>query len=188
MATGSITKRRIAYAAGVMVFAVLLAAGYVLFVRGQGNFHAITPGEAYRSGQPDGEALARYVKQYKIKSVLNLRGACPGLDWYEEEAAASARLGLKRYDIDLAAKVELTDEEVRRLMEIFRTAPRPILIHCKHGADRTGLVAAMWKAAVDGETKEEAGKQLALKFGHLPIGGTRAMDRSFERWKPEAVR
>jgi undecaprenyl-diphosphatase len=169
----------------VLAAVVLLLAGYVLAVNLQGNFHPITPGEAYRSGQPDDHMLAQYKEQYKIKSVLNLRGSHPGESWYEEELAASTRLNLVHYDVSLSASSELKDAEVRQLMDIFRTAPRPILIHCQAGADRSGLVAAMWKVAVNKMPKAEARKQLSLWYGHLAVGEKRAMDSFFEKWNPE---
>ena len=48
----------------------------------------------------------------------------------------------------------------------------------------SGLVAAMWKVIVDKEPKSEAGKQLSILYGHLPIGKTTATDHFFENWTP----
>jgi undecaprenyl-diphosphatase len=62
--------------------------------------------------------------------------------------------------------------------------PRPVLIHCKQGADRTGLVAAMWKVIVDKEPKSEARKQLSPIFFHFPICRTASLDRFFKKWQP----
>jgi protein tyrosine/serine phosphatase len=168
----------------VLAVAILIMAGYVLAVNIQGNFHPITPGEAYRSGQLNSNKLARCVEQYKIKSVLNLRGSHPGEDWYEDELAASSKLQLVHYDISLSASHELTEADVRKLIGIFKTAPRPVLIHCQAGADRSGLVAAMWQVVVDKVSKAEAKKQLSLWYGHIAIGEKRAMDNSFEKWNP----
>ncbi len=176
--------KRLKYAGAALAGAVLVLAAYIITVNLQGNFHTITPGEAFRSGQPDGARLAQYVDRYKIRSVLNLRGSHAGESWYEDEVAASARLNLAHYDVSLSATHELTDAEVRQLMEIFNTAPRPILIHCQAGADRSGLVAAMWKVVVDKMPKSEAKKQLSLKYGHIALGEKRAMDSFFEKWNP----
>ncbi len=168
----------------VLGLALLILGGYIIAVNIQGNFHAITPGEAYRSGQLGSQKLARYVEQYKIKSVLNLRGHHPEEDWYQEEFAASSKLQLAHYDIGLSASQELSESDVRQLIDIFKTAPRPILIHCSAGADRSGLVAAMWKVVVDKESKAEAKKQLSLWYGHIAIGEKRALDNFFEKWNP----
>jgi protein tyrosine/serine phosphatase len=167
-----------------LAFVALLLIGSVLFVRVQGNFHSITPAEAYRSGQLDNDKLAEYVKQYNIRSILNLRGKHVGESWYEDEVTMSAKLDIPHYDIGLSADHELTDGEVRQLMDIFNEAPRPILIHCQSGADRSGLVAAMWKVIVDKAPKDVAAKQLSLWYGHIPFGENTAMDRFFEKWTP----
>ncbi len=177
-------RKWLKYTGAAAAAAVLLLAGYILVVNLQGNFHPITPGEAYRSGQPDEHMLAQYKEQYKIKSVLNLRGSHPGESWYEEEMAASAKLNLVHYDVTLSSSQELTDAAVRQLLEVFRTAPRPILIHCQAGADRSGLVAAMWKVVVNKMPKADAKKELSLLYGHIALGENRAMDRFFEKWQP----
>ncbi len=168
----------------VLAVVFLSIAGYALYVKAQGNFHPITPGEAYRSGQLDGDQLAHYVSLYNIKSILNLRGKHSGTDWYEEELAASVKLNLMHYDITLSATHELTGDEARQLVDIFKTAPRPILIHCAAGADRSGLAAAMWKVVVDGEPKAEAIKQLSILYGHIALSETHAMNDFFKKWKP----
>lgn len=176
------TLRR--YIIGVLVAVLLSAAGTVLVVKEQGNFHPITAGEAYRSGQPDRDRLARFVRDYRIRSVLNLRGAHPGERWYDEEVAACAGLSVAHYDVALSASHEPTAVEARQLADIFTTAPRPLLIHCQAGADRSGLAAAMWKVIVDKEPKAKARKQLSLWYGHMPFGENQAMDRFFEKWNP----
>jgi protein tyrosine/serine phosphatase len=172
------------YVIATLAAIALLAIGCILFVRVQGNFHPITPAEAYRSGQLDNDKLAEYVKKFNIRSILNLRGMHVGERWYEDEVALSTKLALPHYDVGLSADHELTDSEVRQLMDIFHKAPRPILIHCQSGADRSGLVAAMWKVVVDKEPKGMAAKQLTLWYGHIPFGDNTAMDRFFEKWTP----
>ena len=122
--------------------------------------------------------------KYNIKSILNLRGSNLGHEWYKEEMRASSDLRIAHYDIALSATHELTSDEVAKIIVIFKTAPRPLLLHCKAGADRSGLVAAMWKVIIDHEPKSEAGRQLSILFGHIPIGGTLAMDRFFDSWTP----
>lgn len=160
----------------------VLAVSYLLYMEEQGNFHTITPGEAYRSAQMDRDELEYYIKKYGIKSILNLRGENTGKPWYTKELKISKAMNVVHYDISLAASRELNDNNVHRLVEIFKTAPRPILIHCMSGADRSGLVAAMWKVVVDKESKAEASRQLSIRYGHMPIGKTTAMDHFFEKW------
>ena len=169
-----------------LLLMVLLTGGYIAYTLATHNFHPITPGEAYRSAQPDRDELEYYIKKYNIRSIVNLRGKNLNKPWYVEEARVSAESNVAHYNISLAASRELSDNDIKELMEIFKSAPRPVLIHCQAGADRSGLVAAMWRVVVDKEPKSEAEKQLSILFGHIPIGKTSAMDRSFEKWNPQA--
>lgn len=182
--TKSIFSRRKFIIAAVSFLFILIGSLYI-YIEEQGNFHPVTPGEAYRSAQMDRDELEYYIHKYRLKSILNLRGENPDSGWYIEEVKVSSEHGIVHYDMALSASRELTAKEVQVLLEIFNSAPRPILIHCKSGADRSGLVSAMWKVIVDKISKEEAKKQLSILYGHIPIGSTSAMDQFFERWRPE---
>jgi len=175
----------------VIIFIIMLpflgGAIYALYESQEGNFHEITKGEAYRSAQLTGDELRQCIKDYHIKSILNLRGRMPDERWYKEELQVSEEAAVRHYDLTLSAYSELSVENARTLTELFKTAPRPILIHCQAGADRSGLVAAMWKVLVDKESKTEAGKQLSILYGHLPLGPPSAMDRFFDKWFPEEM-
>jgi protein tyrosine/serine phosphatase len=166
----------------IFVLLFLSSVSYVLYMEEQGNFHPITYGEAYRSAQLDRDELEYYIKKYYIKSIINLRGEDPKVPWYREEKQVSTEYNVKHFDISLSASREPDEEGIQKLIEIFHNAPRPVLIHCLAGADRTGLAAAMWKVIVDKEPKSEAGKQLSIFYGHLPIGKTIVMDRFFQSW------
>jgi protein tyrosine/serine phosphatase len=168
-----------------MVALSLIAIGSAVFCEVEcGNFHTITPGEAYRSAQLDMDKLAYYIKKYRIKSILNLRGKDPGSTWYIDELNVSAKNNVEHYDISLSAHEEPQERDIESLMDIFMRAPRPLLIHCRAGADRSGLVAAMWKLVFDREPKVEAARQLSIFYGHLMVGKAKAMDDFFQKWNP----
>jgi len=163
---------------------LILTGSYICYVIDQGNFHAITTREAYRSAQLNRDKLEYYIRRYNIRSILNLRGENPSSDWYREELTVSTANYIKHYDIALSSTREPTENDVKQLTEIFKKAPRPILIHCQFGADRSGLVAAMWKVIVNHESKPEAEKQLSIFYGHVPLGGKYTMDKFFKKWQP----
>jgi protein tyrosine/serine phosphatase len=167
-----------------MALLLLFGATYLLYMEEQGNFHAITYGEAYRSAILDRDELEHYIQKYEVKSIVNLLGHHPNKRWYREEIEVSVDHNIKHYDLSLTATREPSDEEAAKLVEIFKSAPRPVLIHCKGGADRSGLAAAMWKVIVNKEPKSEAAKELSILYGHIPIGKTVAMDRFFKDWNP----
>lgn len=171
----------------VFVVPLLLGAIYAGYEWERDNFHPITEGEAYRSAQMDGDELRYCIEKYHIKSILNLRGKYLEEKWYIEEMKASSEHDVRHYDIDLSAYREPTPEEIQILIGLFKSAPRPILIHCRAGADRSGLVAAMWKVIVDKKSKTEAEKQLSMLYGHMLVGPAFAMDKFFENWLPDST-
>jgi undecaprenyl-diphosphatase len=177
-------SRRLKLLFSAVALVVFLGATYLLYMEEQGNFHTITYGEAYRSAILDRDELEHYVKEYEIKSIVNLLGYHPSESWYKEEIEVSANCNIKHYDVSLPAGREPTEGEARRLVGIFKSAPRPVLIHCKAGADRSGLAAAMWRVIVDKEPKSEAAKELSILYGHIPVGKTIAMDQYFKNWNP----
>jgi protein tyrosine/serine phosphatase len=179
-------KYRISITAIVVL--LLLTASYFLYMNEQGNFHPITEGEAYRSAQLDMDEFEDYIHKYHIRSIINLRGENPTKPWYKEEITFCDANNIKHYDISLSSNKAPNQEDVRKLIEIFNNAPRPVLMHCQAGADRSGLVAAMWKLVVDKEPISEADKQLSVFFGHFPIGKTAAMDRFFQTWASKTVK
>jgi protein tyrosine phosphatase (PTP) superfamily phosphohydrolase (DUF442 family) len=177
--------------ATVSVSLFLGSAGLALYCGAiiyDGNFHAVEEHVLYRSAQPDKAELALFARRYGIKSVLNLRGANPGSSWYDDEMAASRDLGLRHYDYPLSAKRFVTGRQIAELLAIIRDAPKPLLIHCQSGADRAGLVAALFRYAVTGASAVTADRQLSLVYGHFPYLTSRsgAMDRSF--WAYVAAR
>ena len=129
--------------------------------------------------------LAYYVNKYHIKSILNLRGKNPAETWYSDELNFSLKNNVVHYDIALSAYDEPKAADISNLMNIFKSAPRPLLMHCHAGADRSGLAAAMWKVVVDKASKTEAVKQLSILYGHLSIGSASAMDDFFQKWDPD---
>ncbi|MBK4217406.1 tyrosine-protein phosphatase [Paracoccus caeni] len=151
---------------GVMFGAVVLYLGYLHL---SGNFHAVVPGQVYRAAQMDGQKLARWKREYGIASILNLRGDNTGADWYETERGVADRLGIDHLDFRMSASKELTFDEVQTLLEVMRNAPKPMLIHCQGGADRTGLASALYIAGIAGGGEEAAEWHLSLLYGHVGI-------------------
>lgn len=175
-------RRSLRTFAAVVATACLVVVTYVGINFARGNFHEVVPGELYRSAQPDAQFLAWAKRTYGIKSVLNLRGPSMKADWYKTEIAASEALGMVHVDFRMSARRQLTDPEAKRLEGIMATLPKPLLIHCLSGADRTGLAAAIYLHFVDGLPSQSAGHQLSIVYGHLGLPDTMAypMDESWD--------
>jgi undecaprenyl-diphosphatase len=162
---------------------VLLLAGWGYYVVISGNFATVEKGVLYRSAQPDKEDIERYAKLYTIHSILNLRGEDTD-EWYKEEIQTSKALGIAHYDLSLSAYREPSEEDINTLINILKTAPKPLLIHCYGGADRTGLAVALYEYAIKKEMASQAKKNLSAFHGHLPFfnSNTLAMDKAFDRF------
>ncbi|MBT9382824.1 tyrosine-protein phosphatase [Pseudooceanicola sp. CBS1P-1] len=176
---------RLAAAGGIVVFLLAAWAGWLQLT---GNVHTTLPGELYRSAQPDRAALTRAVETHGIRSVLNLRGPNPGKDWYDREIDASNDLGLVHADFALSARREPDAQRMADLIALMKSLPKPLLIHCRSGADRTGLAAALYLAALKDVPEAQAAGQLSFAFGHVSaawLSKAAAMDRAFADWTAE---
>lgn len=109
------------------------------------NFHQVSP-ELYRSAQPDA-AQMRTFEQRGIKTVLNLR------QWNNDDSEAKGTgLVLRRVSINAAV---INDEKVVSALREIRVAQKPLLVHCWHGSDRTGLVVAMYRLVFENANKPQ---------------------------------
>lgn len=175
-----------------MAFGLLLLVSlgygvYAGFLQLDGNFHPVIAGELYRSAQPTKERLFTYERLYGIRTVLNLRGENDGSPWYDDEVEASRELGIKHIDFRMSARRKLNEDQAAQLVALMRDAPKPLLIHCSSGADRSGLASALFMAAVAGKSEYTAESQLSFRYGHVGIpflSSSFAMDDAFEDLEP----
>lgn len=176
-------KKILKRAAAALGAAALLFGGYIGYLQLSGNFHEVIAGEVYRSAQPTPADINSYVGQYGIRTIVNLRGENPNSDWYRKEVQASEQAGVKHIDFALSASKEVTADQARQLVALLKDAPKPILIHCQAGADRTGLVSVLYLQQVAGRDEATAERQLSIRFGHIGIpyiSSAYAMDISWE--------
>lgn len=132
------------------------------------NFHAIREGRAYRSAQLTSEKLAWVIEHHKIRTVINLRGPNPKMEWYPQEVALCEKTGVRLIDIPLSASQLPPPERLAELFDAFQTAPEPILLHCRSGADRSSMAAALWRMTKLDDSAQAALAELSLKYGHIP--------------------
>lgn len=182
------TRRPLRLALRGLAFLIVVAAvSWQLQLYLTGNFHAIVPGEAYRAAQPTPADLRQWTAEYGIRSVLNLRGTDYDVDWYRQEVTAADELGLVHADFSLSARRNPGPERMADLVALMRSLPKPILIHCRSGADRTGLAAALYVGAIARESEAEAEGQLSLVYGHVGVpvlSSAWAMDEAWEQNEP----
>ena len=137
------------------------------------NFAQIAPG-VYRSNHPTRERFEAYAAM-GISTILNLRGRSHHA-YYRFEVETCRDLGLKLVDVKMSARSAPSRKTLLKLVKTFETIEEPYLIHCKSGADRTGLAAAIYALAIEGRSIEEAKKALSLRFLHIKSSKTGVLD------------
>lgn len=167
---------------GLVVVAAAVGAycGYLQLV---GNFHQVVAGQVYRSAQPSAAEIAFYQQRYHIRSIINLRGAEAGKGWYDDEIAASRTGHITHIDFKMSSHEHLTQNKAARLIALMRDAPKPLLIHCKAGSDRTGIASALYLAAIAKEGEFVSERALSILYGHIGIpvlSASYPMDQSWE--------
>jgi protein tyrosine/serine phosphatase len=167
---------------------VFLALGIVLICVGKyvydmninHNFETITEGKVYKSGVIPPDEIADYVKEYKIKSIIDLR--FPGTDdlvnnpenpaeLRAEIAAVNKIPGLQYFNdgSDQVPKQENLDAFFK-IMD--NKANYPVLIHCYHGVGRAEMYSALYRIEYENWSNEDArkGVRFLIKWGAFDDG------------------
>lgn len=149
------------------------------------NRHRLTR-DAWRAAQPAPHDIARFARD-GVRTIVNLRGPrdCSS---YELEAEACARHGITLVDYQVRSRAAPTVSEIKGAKALFETIEYPVLMHCKSGADRAGLMSALFMHFREGLPIDEAKRQLSLKFGHISQAETGVLDYFFERYLVDNAR
>ncbi len=148
------------------------------------NFATVVPGRLYRCNHPPPWRLAALVRRHRLRTLINLRGACGnGSDALSR--AEAARLGLTFIDVAMSSGRPPQRCQVLALADAFATAPPPVLVHCKSGADRAGFAAAVF-LLLNGTTVAQAAEQLSLRYGHWNRSRAGVLDAFLARYAAEA--
>ena len=128
------------------------------------NFHKVNE-KLYRSGQPDEDEFESLCTFNEIRSVLNLRENNSDKD---EIDAVNKRWkkAVVLYEIPLDTG-KIPEDDLYKILTVIRDAPKPLLIHCWHGSDRTGCAVAAYRIVFENWSVEEAISELMKpEYGH----------------------
>ncbi|HUU32276.1 MAG TPA: tyrosine-protein phosphatase [Phycisphaerae bacterium] len=159
----------------ILVLAAFLlgAGGYIVYILYITNgFDFVVRGKVYRSAQPDKETMTRWVVKYGIKTIVNLRAGITD-DPNDPVALAAEKAGAMTIFICLPNTKLPKSPNLMYLADVIETAPEPILLHCREGADRTGLASAMAAMALGGKSYDRAREQMGIRHLHLYTDSTR---------------
>ena len=125
------------------------------------NFHRVSEA-LYRGAQPTDEGM-RQLQGMGIRTVVNLRS-------FHSDRDELKGLDLRYEHIFMKAWHPEREEVVRFLKIAADPGNRPVLVHCQYGADRTGLMCAIYRVALQGWTKAEAADEMKEGgFGHHAV-------------------
>ena len=136
-----------------------------LTIPGAPNLHRVAP-NLYRSAQPEAEGFKTLAKEPGIKTVVSLRA-------FNSDEALADGTGIKLVRIKIHTWHIETEDVVKALAEIRKAeAAGPVLLHCQHGADRTGLISALYRVLYQGWSKDAAlDEMLHGNFGYHAVWG-----------------
>jgi protein-tyrosine phosphatase len=106
-----------------------------------GNFRTVENG-FYRSAQPNKEGYV-LLRNLGVKTILTLK------DDASTERRRAAAVGIEVRQVAMSGFAAPTFEQMDRALDVLTAAPRPLLVHCEHGKDRTGFVVASYRVAVE---------------------------------------
>jgi protein tyrosine/serine phosphatase len=137
--------------------------------------------QLYRSGQPlpiHFPGLARR----GIKTIVNLRGRNDS-GWYVLERECCDRHGMALVDFPTKSRDTPSKEMIHGAKRLFETIRYPALMHCKSGADRAGLMGALYRILHEGRPLAEAMEQLSWRYGHMRQAKVGMIDFFFEQYR-----
>jgi protein tyrosine/serine phosphatase len=111
------------------------------------NFHKVSE-DLYRGAQPTQEGF-RELEKLGIKTVVNLRSSHSDKDLLKGTNFSYEHIPMTAWHPE--------QEDAVRFLKIVTDANRtPVFVHCRHGADRTGTMCAIYHIAVQGWSKDQA--------------------------------
>jgi protein tyrosine/serine phosphatase len=108
------------------------------------NFHWIVPGEAARSAQAYLGFLGPFLSAHGIRGVVNLRGVNEDFRWWRSEKRVTAKRGIVHFDTMLNSRRLPTGQMLLNLLAAFDAAPKPMLLKCSGGQDRSSFASALY--------------------------------------------
>lgn len=144
------------------------------------NFHEIAPG-VYRSNQPTHRRLKRY-RNLGIRTVLNLRGEDRFAHYLFLEESCK-ELGMRLVSVKMTATRAPTRKGLIRLLDAFDEVEPPFVMHCKSGADRTGLAAALYLMTRRSQSVQEARRQLHWRHVHFRNSDAGVLDEVLDAYE-----
>ena len=129
------------------------------------NFHQVNE-NLFRSGQPDDDEFESLRTFNGIRSVLNLRENNSDKKVIDALNRRYTNPTVTLYEIPLDTG-KISEADLYKILTVIRDAPKPLLIHCWHGSDRTGCAVAANRIVFENWSVEDAISELMKpEYGH----------------------
>lgn len=119
-----------------------------LQAEGLHNFYKVSE-HLYRSAQP-GEAGYQAIAQLGVGTVLNLR------QYHLDHPPVEPEVQAMQFRHVSMNAGNFTEQQVLEALTVIAESPKPVLVHCLHGSDRTGTIVAMYRLVCQGWDKQQA--------------------------------
>jgi protein tyrosine/serine phosphatase len=111
------------------------------------NLHKVSD-DLYRGAQPTAEGMAE-LKKLGVKTVVSLRESDTDRPLIAESDLAYVHIPMAPWHVE--------DRDVVQFLQVVADDEnRPVFVHCRRGADRTGMSLAVYRVVVQGWSKDEA--------------------------------
>ena len=169
--------------ARAMAWANMLLVDHGVFRMAYLNRHRVGAGALWRSAQPGPHQLARFQRE-GVRTIITLRGGREHGSWPLEREACE-RHGLTLVEFVLRSREAPSRETILAAKAFFAGVAYPAVMHCKSGADRAGLGAALYLILNEGRPVREAARQLSPRYGHFRFAKTGILDAFFDLYLTE---
>jgi undecaprenyl-diphosphatase len=173
-------KRLFGAAIVIAIAIAVVVAVWLALILGK-NLHVVVPGAVYRSAQLTSDDLSELAAELQLASVLAVRAERPEKDWYLEETRAAEALGLELQYLNLDPDRMPSRQRLSELVAQIDRAPRPLLLHCRAGVERSGLASAL-VMLLEGASVEKARDQFSIRYGFHPWLSQSNLPRVIDRY------
>ena len=147
------------------------------------SLHKISE-NTYRSNQPFPWQILADKNKRGIKTIINLRGVRNCSSFFLEKETCE-RHNIKLINFPVTSRAAPKVETILAAKKLFNEIEYPIIMHCKSGADRAGLMSALYLILHKNVSVNEAKKQLSFKYLHIKYAKTGILDAFFDNYIKE---
>jgi len=147
------------------------------------SLHKISE-NTYRSNQPFPWQIIDDKNKRGIKTIINLRGVRNCSSYFLEKETCEKH-NIKLINFPVTSRAAPKVETILAAKKLFNEIEYPVIMHCKSGADRAGLMSALYLILHKNIPVNEANKQLSFKYLHIKHAKTGILDAFFNSYLNE---